>query len=323
VSAYVQDAVHLGNRVTADLGLRLDRHALLVSVAHVSPRVNVAFQAGAGAVVHASYNHFFVPSPIEGVLSSGAGLTERIREIGVPLPPLRPTTEDQIELGASAPAGPLQLALTGYYRATENPVHTTVWPDARIYSYASFDRARAYGLEAKADAPGLARLGVTGYLNYALGRVHFYNPVTGGFVTEAGHLREANRCLAPMDPTHTLTTGVRYRHATTGVWVGTAMEYGSGTPMGHGAAHEHAPGDADHADTDSSDGATRVPGHFTANLSAGVDLWRDRTQRSRLSLQIDIEDLTDDSYLIAQEGEFSPRQFSIPRLMAVTAKFRF
>lgn len=24
--------------------------------------------------------------------------------------------------------------------ASENPVHTTIWPDSRIYSYASFDR---------------------------------------------------------------------------------------------------------------------------------------------------------------------------------------
>ena len=88
----------------------------------------------------------------------------------------------------SGPAGPLRLTVTGYYRATDNPVHTTVWPDSRIYSYASFDRERAYGLETKVELPTLARYGVNGYLNYALGRVDFYNPVTGGFVTEAGHL---------------------------------------------------------------------------------------------------------------------------------------
>lgn len=322
VSAYAQDAVQLGNRVTADLGVRLDRYALLVSATHASPRANVAFQVGAGAVVHASYNHFFVPSPIEGVLSSGAGLTERIREIGIRLPPLEPTTENQFEIGASAPAGPFRLALTGYHRATDNPVHTTVWPDARIYSYASFDRARAYGLEVKAEAPAFARYGVTGYLNYALGRVYFYNPVAGGFVTEAEHLTETSRFLAPMDQTHTLTTGVTYRHTTTGLWIGTGMEYGSGTPMDHGGAgHAHAAGED--VDAESSEGAARPPGHFTANLSTGIDLWRDRNRRPKLSLQGDIENMTDNRYLIAQEGEFSPRQFSIPRLISVTAKFRF
>jgi hypothetical protein len=55
-----------------------------------------------------------------------------------------------------------------------------VWPDARIYAYASFDHARAYGLEGKAEVPQLARYGVTGYLNYALGRVYFYIENVGG-----------------------------------------------------------------------------------------------------------------------------------------------
>jgi len=323
VSAYVQDGFQLGARATADLGVRLDRRDLVLSATHASPRVNLAFDVGGGAMLHASYNHFFVPPAMEGVLSSSAGLTRHILEIGRALPALEPTVENQLEVGGSAPVGPLRLALTGYYRAMDNPVHTTVWPDSRIYSYASFDKGRAYGLEAKAELRAPARSGMTGYLNYALGRVDFNNPVTGGFVTEAEHLTDARGFLAPMDQTHTLTTGATYRHARTGVWVGTAMEYGSGTPIGHGSAeHEHAEG-ADHADGSAAGGALRVPGHFTGNLSFGVDLLRGDRQRSRLSLQIDVENVTDNVYAIARESEFSPAQFSIPRLISATAKIRF
>jgi outer membrane receptor for ferrienterochelin and colicins len=324
VSGYLQDSVQISNRVTADVGLRVDRYDLLITATHASPRVNLAVQAGGGAVVHASYNQFFVPPPIEGVLSSGAGLTQRIAEIGVALPPVQPTTEHQVEVGASAPAGPLQLGLTGYYRISDNPVHTTVWPDARIYSYASFDRARAYGLEAKAEIPRLAQDGVTGYLNYALGRVYFYNPVTGGFATEPEHLEETNRFLAPMDQTHTLTAGLTYRHARSGVFAGTAMEYGSGTPLEHGGAeHAHSEAEADHTHAGSAEGAARVPRHFTANISLGVDLLRRGNRRPKLSLQLDIENIANNLYLIAQEGEFTPGQYSIPRLIAATAKIRF
>jgi len=57
--------------------VRLDRYDLLVSATHVSPRVNLAFQVGG-----------------EAVLSSSAGLTRYIQEIGVALPALEPTTED-------------------------------------------------------------------------------------------------------------------------------------------------------------------------------------------------------------------------------------
>ena len=46
-------------------------------------------------------------------------------------------------------------------------------------------------------------------------------------------------------------------------------------------------------------------------------------QRSRLSLQIDVENVTDNVYAIARESEFSPAQFSIPRLISATAKIRF
>ena len=323
VSGYAQDSVSMGRRVTADVGVRLDRHDLLITETHVSPRVNVAVDVGGGAVVHASYNNFFVPPPIEGVLSSGAGLTSRINEIGVALPPVQATTEHQFELGASAPAGPARVAVTGYFRASDNPVHTTVWPDARVYSYASFDRARAYGMEARAEIPSLARYGVTGYLNYALGRVYFYNPVTGGFVTEAEHL-EPGRFLAPMDQTHTLTGGLSYRHGRSGVFAATAIEYGSGTPTTHGegetTGEESDPG---HTHATSAADSARVPGHFTANISAGIDLLRGQNRRPRLSLQIDVENITDNLYLIAQEGEFTPGQYSIPRLFSVTAKVRF
>jgi hypothetical protein len=286
--------------------------------------VNVAYEVGGGTVLHGSYNRFFVPPPVEGVLSSSAGLTRAISEIGVALPAIEPGVEDQFELGVSVPLRPVRLALTGYHRDTDRSVHTTVWPDSRIYSYASFDRAQAYGLEARADLAGLARHGVTGYVNYALGRVYFFNPVVGGFVTEAEHLTETNRFLAPMDQTYTATAGLTYRHAATGVWAGMTTEYGSGTPFGHEAGdHAHAAAEGDHEHASAGVAALRVPGHLTSNLSFGFDLGRGANRRSRLSLQFNLENLTDNVYLVAQKGEFSPAQYSIPRLFSATATVRF
>lgn len=323
LSAYVQDGLSLGDRLTANVGVRLDRYGLVVDAARLSPRVNLAYRLDAGTVVYASYNHFFVPPPIEGVLSSSAGLTARIHEIDVALPRLEPAVEDQFELGAAASVGPAQLGITGYYRATDNPVHTTVWPDSRIYSYASFDRARASGLEMKADLSGLARYGVTGFLNYALGRVDYYNPVAGGFLIEAEHLTSTDRFLAPMDQTHTVTGGVTYRHTVSGVWLGTSLEYGSGTPVGHGGSRTHEPdeGDADHGGSGGEGG--RVAGHVIVSLLAGVDVLRDARGRPRFALRLDVENVTNNVYRIAQENEFSPGQFAIPRLLSLTAKIRF
>src|SRR5262245_19379433 len=46
ISAYVQDDIPLGDRVTADVGVRVDHYALLISTTHASPRVNLAVQTG-------------------------------------------------------------------------------------------------------------------------------------------------------------------------------------------------------------------------------------------------------------------------------------
>jgi hypothetical protein len=256
------------------------------------------------------------------VLSSSAGLTRFIDEIAVALPPIEPTIENQVEAGATTAVGVLGLALTSYYRDTRNPVHTTLWPDSRVYSYASFDRGRAYGLEAKLELSCGSAAGLSGFLNHALGRVDFQNPVTGGFVTEAGHVIDTSRFRAPMDQTHTLTGGATFMHSATGLWASSAVEYGSGTPMGHGVgAHDHAPGAAPH--THAIGPVARVPGHFTGGIAAGINLWRSVPRRPRLALQFDVENIANHVYLIAQEGEFSPAQYSNPRLLSVTVKFSY
>ena len=42
-----------------------------------------------------------------------------------------------------------------------------------------------------------------------------------------------------------------------------------------------------------------------------------------LSLQLDVENIANNIYVIAQEGEFSPAQFSLPRVVSRSAKFTF
>src|SRR5207247_7833818 len=233
-----------------------------MSRTHVSPRLNFAYRVGSSTVVHASYNHFFVPPAVENVLISSAGLTRLLADFEQPLPPLQPIIEDQVELGVTHPVTRnLRVGVSGYYRKSEKPVHTVLFPDSRIYAYANFDKGKAYGMEIKMEVPVVERLGLSAYLNYALSRVYFWNPVTAGFVDETHHLEESGRFLAPMDQTHTLNAGFTYRHRKTGAWAGMTFEYGSGTPT----------------EAEEEEGASmeapvplRVPAHFTQNLTVGV-----------------------------------------------------
>ena len=105
---------------------------------------------------------------------------------------MRAIKENQFEARGDATdrAARMNVGVTSYYRLSDDPPHTTLLPDSRFYTYASFDKGKAYGMEIKADVPQIADLGLSAYLNYALGRVWFYNPIVAGFTTEAAHLTE-------------------------------------------------------------------------------------------------------------------------------------
>ena len=323
-SFFLQDKMQLTSGFTLDLGLRFDRYSLAISESHFSPRLNAAYRLPSGTVLFGSYNHFYVPPPIENVLVSSAGLTSLVSEIGRPLPPVRSIKENQFELGVTQPiAGTMNLGVTSYYRLSNDPPHTTLLPDSRFYTYASFDKGKAYGMEIKADVPRIAGLGLSGYLNYALGRVWFYNPITAGFTTEAAHLTETSRFLAPMDQTHTLTSGLTYHDNRTRLWGAVALEYGSGTPGGHGAGdHEHEEGEAHEHATGLGLCGTRCPSHFTQNVSIGWNAISNGSQ-PRLSLQFNIENLSNEVYLIAKESTMVQGQYSIPRLFSASLKIGF
>jgi len=314
-SGYLQDSMQLTRGLTLDAGLRYDRYTLATSAFHFSPRLNLAYRfSPEGAVLHASYNRLFVPPAVENVLISSAGLTRFLQDLPEALPPLKPIIEDQFELGISRRfARQLTVGLTGYYRVSDNPVHTVLFPDSRIYAYANFDKGKAYGMEVKVEAPRIEPLGLSAHLNYALSRVYFWNPVTAGFVDETHHLLESGRFLAPMDQAHTLNAGLTYRHRKSGWWAGIAFEYGSGTPT----------------EIEDEEGATpvgpiaeRVPGHFTQNLTIGYDL-RVHDREPWVGLQFNIENLTNNVYRVSQESVFSPGEYFNPRFFTGSLKVHF
>ena len=324
VSLFVQDKVQVTAALTMDLGVRFDRYSLEHSESHASPRVNVAFRLPAGTVLFGSYNHFFVPPPIENVLVGGAGLTRLVSEIARPLPAVRAIKEDQFEAGVTQPiAGIGSVAVIGYYRVSDDPPHTSILPDSRFYTYASFDQGKAYGMEVKVDVPRIANSGLAAYLNYALGRVWFYNPITAGFTTEAAHLTDVSRFPAPMDQTHTVTSGLSYQQPRTRLWGAVAMEYGSGTPGGHGDGdHAHEEGDThEHASGPGLCG-TRCPSRLISHVSVGWNAVPNGGQ-PRLSVQFNIENVTNKVYLLSKESSMVQGQYSIPRLISASVKLRF
>jgi hypothetical protein len=125
-----------------------------------------------------------------------------------------------------------------------------------------------------------------------------------------------------MDQTHTLTSGLTYYDARTRLWGGVALEYGSGTPGGHGGDDAHEEGETHEHVTGPGFCATRCPSHFTQNLSIGWNAASDAS-RPRLSVQVSIENLSNKVYVLSKESTMVQGQYSIPRLLSASVKMRF
>jgi hypothetical protein len=103
-----------------------------------------------------------------------------------------------------------------------------------------------------------------------------------------------------------------------------AFEYGSGTPGSHGGGdHDHGEGEEAHTHAPVVDGCgERCPSHFTQNLTIGWDAIPNGEQ-PHLSLQFNIENLTDNVYLISKESSFVQGQYYTPRMYSGSIKFHF
>jgi hypothetical protein len=126
-----------------------------------------------------------------------------------------------------------------------------------------------------------------------------------------------------MDQTHTLTSGLTYRHQPTRLWAAMRFEYGSGTPTGHGVGdHEHETGETDHSHGTAADTPLRVPRHFTQDFTVGWDTFSNSDQ-PRFGFQFNVENLSNSTYIVARESPFTPGQYSMPRQFSGSMKVRF
>jgi hypothetical protein len=126
-----------------------------------------------------------------------------------------------------------------------------------------------------------------------------------------------------MDQTHTATAGLSYHNARSRLWGAVSAEYGSGTPGGHGSGdHEHESGDAhEHASGPGMCG-TRCPSRVVPNLSVGWSAPSSGNQ-PRLSVQFNVENVSNKVYLLSKESSMVQGQYSIPRLVSGSVKIRF
>lgn len=308
VSAYVQDRFNPAANLTVDVGVRLDHLNALDSYTEVSPRVGLAYHfTQTGSVVRFAYNRLFTPPPIEYLLlanSLGNAAEDEHDRTGN----VKPYTQHHFEGGLSQQVHDDLVVDVGAYRHDgEHAFETSEISDTRLFVPTNFAEARAYGLELGLDYRPAAVSGFSGRVQYALAKVEFIGPVSGGFAAEA---HGAGEVIPPaFDQRHTLVSNAVYRQPWRGLTVGAVARYGSGTPS------------EQHHDDGGPATFVYLPDHWTFDLNARVNIWQRGSRR--VAFEFDITNLTNNIYAIAKESEATPLQYAMRRVIGGRVRVAF
>jgi len=299
-SIYAQDHFSPFRNLTVDLGVRYDYFDLVGTGVQTSPRVGLAYHiTKTNSVIHAAYNRYFSPPPIEySVLASfiGNNAVDPDQRVGN----VRAYTQNYFEVGWAQELHPrLSMELNAYVHTGHNSFENHEISISRIFVPINFHTARSQGVEFVVNMKQLERLGISGRFQYALARTYFYGPITGGFAGDEP-LAAGERIVPAFDQTHTGTAQIFYHNRWRGLWTGSALRYGSGTIIEHGA---------------------RLPQHLTADLVAGINVWN--AESRRLDLEFDVTNVSNNIYQIAKESEEIPIQYAPSRTVGGALKFHF
>jgi hypothetical protein len=268
--------------------------------AQVSPRVGLAYHiAKTNSVIHAAYNRYFSPPPIEySLLASflGHNSVDPDQRVGN----VRPYRQHYFEVGWEQELHPrVSLELNAYLHTGHDSFENHEISISRIFVPINFRTARSEGAELVLNVKQLERLGITGRFQYALQKTYFYGPITGGFAGDEP-LEPGERIVPAFDQTHTGTAQIFYHNRWRNFWGGSALRYGSGTIVENGP---------------------RLPQHFTADLAAGFTVWN--AEPRSLGVEFDVTNVSNSIYEIAKESEEIPIQFAPSRTVGGSLKFHF
>src|SRR6266436_6336569 len=147
-SAYIQDHFSPVRNLTVDLGLRYDYFDLVDSAVQTSPRVGLAYHfKKTNSVLHAAYNRYFSPPPIEySLLASfiGNNAVDPDQRVGN----VRAYTQNYFEVGWAQELHPrVSLELNAYLHTGHNSFENHEISISRIFVPINFHAARSSGAE--------------------------------------------------------------------------------------------------------------------------------------------------------------------------------
>lgn len=306
-SAYVQDAIRLGNW-SVNAGLRWDHYQLEVNQNAVSPRISISrYLPSIGLNIHGSYDRIFQTPSFENILLASSPAAEAIdTSVAAVQLPVQPSHGNYYELGATkAFFGKLRLDANMFRRQANNYADDSQILSTGISFPIAFEKGILYGAEAKLEVQQWGRFSGFASYSYIVGNV--WNPVTGGLflgddATGAttqltGHFPDSQ------DQRNTVRSRVRYQLAPR-LWVAVGADYNSGLPFQPDLTpqqyvSEYGQVVVNHLNFNLG----RINPYFTQNASVGVDLYQHEKRSVRF--QGDVANLGNTLELIDFGGLFS------------------
>ena len=181
--------------LTVDLGLRYDYFDVVDTGVQTSSRLGLAYHfKKTNSVLHAAYNRYFSPPPIEySLLASfirnhAADPDQRVGNVLA-------YTQNYFEVGWAQELRPrVSPELNAYLHTGHNSFEKHEISTSWIFVPVNVHTARSEAAELVLNLRQLERLGISGRLQYALAKTYFYGPITGGFAgDQTAAARRAHR----------------------------------------------------------------------------------------------------------------------------------
>jgi hypothetical protein len=316
-SAYVQDAIRLGNW-TVNAGLRWDHYQLLVNQNAVSPRLSVArYFPSTGVNVHASYDRVFQTPSFENILLSSSTAVESLDPSVLRLP-VEPSHGNYYEVGLTkAFLQKLRLDANYFRRDVNNFADDDQILSTAISFPIAFQKAIIYGAEAKLEVLQWGRF--SGFVSYSYGVGNAWFPVTGGLFLGDDAVSATTQLTGhfpdTQDQRNTVRARMRYQIASR-LWAAVGSEYGSGLPFDFQGTQQLAVQEYGQAVVDRLNFERgRVKPLLSINVSVGADLYKKEGRSVRL--QTDVQNLGNRLNVLDFGGLFSGNAIAPPRSYAL------
>ncbi|MEW5975529.1 MAG: TonB-dependent receptor [Acidobacteriota bacterium] len=327
-SFFAQDRWRWRN-LTVQAGLRYDGYRFLVRAHGVSPRIGVAYHFPSTSTrFHFAYDRVLQTPSTEGLMLSSSAQARSLQAVtkagavgGKPVPTSR---GNFYEVGFTQMlAGEIRLSGQVFRRDVWNFEDDDVFFNTGLSFPITIAKAEIRGAELRLELPSWR--GLSTYASYSNLLGYGSSPVTGGLFIgeEARELLESGlRFPLSQDQRNTANARFHYQPSHSRWWLAAGTRYESGLPVELSETPDESTSESGRLLLERVDlSRGRVKPRLLFDVSSGLRLYGQ--EQRRLSVQLDLVNVTDRFYLVNFNGLFSGTAVGLGRTTALKLSYQF